>query len=31
VKKIFVGNLDFSATDASIRSLFETYMELWRV
>jgi len=25
VKKIFVGNLDFSATEDSIRSLFATY------
>src|SRR6266498_2193202 len=25
MKKIFVGNLDFSATEASIRSLFEPY------
>ncbi len=25
MKKIFVGNLDFNATEASIRSLFEPY------
>jgi RNA recognition motif-containing protein len=25
MKKIFVGNLDFGATDASVRSLFEPY------
>jgi len=25
LKKIFVGNLDFNATEASIRSLFEPY------
>ena len=25
MKKIFVGNLDFGATEASIRSLFEPY------
>jgi len=25
LKKIFVGNLDFSSTEASIRSLFEPY------
>ena len=25
MKKIFVGNLDFSSTEASIRSLFEPY------
>ena len=25
MKKIFVGNLDFSVTEASIRSLFEPY------
>ena len=25
MKKIFVGNLDFSATEASLRSLFEPY------
>ena len=25
MKKIFVGNLDFGATDASVRSLFEQY------
>jgi cold-inducible RNA-binding protein len=25
VKNIFVGNLDFSATDSSIRALFERY------
>ena len=25
MKKIFVGNLNYSATESSIRSLFETY------
>ncbi len=25
MKKIFVGNLDFGATDASVRSMFEQY------
>jgi len=31
MKNIFVGNLDFSATDASIRSLFEPYGAVERV
>jgi cold-inducible RNA-binding protein len=31
VKNIFVGNLDFSATEASIRSLFEPYGAVDRV
>ena len=29
--KIFVGNLDFSATESSIRSLFERYGQVDRV
>jgi len=31
MKNIFVGNLDFSATESSIRSLFETYGTVERV
>jgi RNA recognition motif-containing protein len=31
MKNIFVGNLDFSATEASIRSLFEPYGNIDRV
>jgi RNA recognition motif-containing protein len=31
VKNIFVGNLDFSATESSIRSLFEPYGTVDRV
>lgn len=31
MKKIFVGNLDFSASEASIRSLFERYGAVDRV
>jgi cold-inducible RNA-binding protein len=31
LKNIFVGNLDFGATEASIRSLFEPYGALDRV
>jgi len=31
MKKIFVGNLDFSASEASIRSLFERYGSVDRV
>jgi RNA recognition motif-containing protein len=31
MKNIFVGNLDFSATEASIRSLFEPYGNIERV
>jgi len=31
VKNIFVGNLDFSATESSIRSLFEPYGNIERV
>lgn len=31
MKNIFVGNLDFSATDSSIRSLFEPYGTVERV
>jgi cold-inducible RNA-binding protein len=31
MKNIFVGNLDFSATEASIRSLFEPYGHVDRV
>jgi cold-inducible RNA-binding protein len=31
VKNIFVGNLDFGATESSIRSLFETYGTVDRV
>jgi RNA recognition motif-containing protein len=31
VKNIFVGNLDFSATDSSVRSLFERYGTVERV
>jgi cold-inducible RNA-binding protein len=31
VKNIFVGNLDFSATEESIRSLFEPYGVIERV
>jgi RNA recognition motif-containing protein len=31
MKNIFVGNLDFSATEASIRSLFEQYGAVDRV
>jgi len=31
MKNIFVGNLDFSATDSSVRSLFEPYGAVQRV
>ncbi|SRR6266498_1591482 len=31
MKNIFVGNLDFSATESSIRSLFEQYGTVQRV
>jgi RNA recognition motif-containing protein len=31
LKKVFVGNLDFSATEESIRSLFEPYGAVERV
>jgi RNA recognition motif-containing protein len=31
VKKIFVGNLDFKATEDSVRSLFEQYGSVERV
>ena len=31
MKNIFVGNLDFSATESSIRSLFEPYGNIERV
>jgi cold-inducible RNA-binding protein len=31
VKNIFVGNLDFSATESSIRALFEPYGKVDRV
>ncbi|MBV9507976.1 MAG: RNA-binding protein [Acidobacteriia bacterium] len=31
MKKIFVGNLDFSATETSIRTLFEPYGSVDRV
>lgn len=31
MKNIFVGNLDFAATDASVRSLFERYGTVERV
>ena len=31
MKNIFVGNLDFSATESSIRSLFEPYGSVERV
>ena len=31
MKNIFVGNLDFNATEASIRSLFERYGTVDRV
>jgi RNA recognition motif-containing protein len=31
VKNIFVGNLDFSTTEASVRSLFEPYGQVDRV
>jgi RNA recognition motif-containing protein len=31
VKNIFVGNLDFAATEASIRSLFEPYGNVEKV
>jgi RNA recognition motif-containing protein len=31
LKKIFVGNLDFGATEESIRSLFEPYGVIERV
>jgi cold-inducible RNA-binding protein len=31
VKNIFVGNLDFAATDSSVRSLFERYGTVDRV
>ena len=31
MKKIFVGNLNYAATESSIRSLFETYGALDRV
>jgi len=31
VKNIFVGNLDFAATESSIRSLFEPYGSVQRV
>jgi RNA recognition motif-containing protein len=31
MKNIFVGNLDFNATDSSLRSLFEPYGKVERV
>jgi cold-inducible RNA-binding protein len=31
VKNIFVGNLDFAATDSSVRSMFEQYGTVDRV
>jgi len=31
VKNIFVGNLDFAATESSVRSLFEPYGQVDRV
>jgi RNA recognition motif-containing protein len=31
VKNIFVGNLDFSATESSVRALFEPYGKVERV
>jgi RNA recognition motif-containing protein len=31
VKNIFVGNLDFSATESSVRALFEPYGQVDRV
>ena len=31
MKNIFVGNLDFAATESSIRSLFEPYGSVQRV
>ena len=31
MKNIFVGNLDFAATDSSVRSLFERYGSVERV
>lgn len=31
MKNIFVGNLDFSATDSSVRSLFEPFGQIDRV
>ena len=31
MKNIFVGNLDFSATEASVRALFEPYGQVDRV
>jgi len=31
VKNIFVGNLDFSATESSVRALFEPYGKVGRV
>jgi RNA recognition motif-containing protein len=31
MKNIFVGNLDFNATDSSLRSLFEPYGDIARV
>ena len=31
MKNIFVGNLDFNATDSSLRTLFEPYGEIARV
>jgi RNA recognition motif-containing protein len=31
MKNIFVGNLDFSATETSVRALFEEYGEVERV
>ena len=31
MKNIFVGNLDFNATESSIRSLFEAYGQVDRV
>ena len=31
LKNIFVGNLDFGATESAIRSLFESYGEVSRV
>ena len=31
VKNIFVGNLDFSATESSVRALFEPYGKVDRV
>jgi RNA recognition motif-containing protein len=31
MKNIFVGNLDFAATDSSVRAMFETYGSVDRV